>query len=428
LARGSTVYEAAFSYKDVVARADGFARYLDGWHMTEVKAATSVKDYFYRDCAVQAWVAEGAGYPVRRVTLAHTNNQFVYPGGGKYAGMLDLVDATAQVERLKGTVGDTVKQLREVLARNEPDIRTGEHCASPYDCPFLSHCRGQEPVGPEYPVEVFGYFTARRLRQQGIVDALEVDESDLDGVRGQRILRATREQKAHFEPAAQSFLASRPYPRYFLDFETVASSVPLWAGTRPYQQIPFQWSCHAETESGVIAHSEFLDISGGLPAKEFARTLIEAVGTEGPVVVYSVFERSRLEELCALVQEYRQPLSAIMARLLDLLPVVRSGYYHPAMKGSFSVKQVAPTVCPELDYSSLGEVTDGSAVQRAWWEASSSTTDISRRTQLVANMLRYCQHDTLSTLALFRALELGRSVSLDELVVSVGDCKEGVSR
>lgn len=135
-----------------------------------------------------------------------------------------------------------------------------------------------------------------------------------------------------------------------------------------------------------------------------------------------------LTELCALVQEYRQPLSAIMARLLDLLPVVRSGYYHPAMKGSFSVKQVAPTVCPELDYSSLGEVTDGSAVQRAWWEASSSTTDISRRTQLVANMLRYCQHDTLSTLALFRALELGRSVSLDELVVSVGDCKEGVSR
>jgi hypothetical protein len=37
-------------------------------------------------------VAEGAGYPVRKVTLAYTNNQFVYAGGENYAGMLREMD------------------------------------------------------------------------------------------------------------------------------------------------------------------------------------------------------------------------------------------------------------------------------------------------------------------------------------------------
>lgn len=58
-ASGTFVYEAAFSYQHVVSRADGFVKQADGWHMVEVKASTSVKDYYLHDCAIQAWVAGG---------------------------------------------------------------------------------------------------------------------------------------------------------------------------------------------------------------------------------------------------------------------------------------------------------------------------------------------------------------------------------
>jgi len=413
--QGTVVYEAAFSYKDVVSRTDGFARHPDGWHMTEVKAATSDKAYFYLDCAVQAWVAEGAGYPVRQVTLAYMNNQFVYPGGDNYAGLLQEVDATAEVASLKASVYGIVGQLRVMLAQDEPEIRTGKHCCSPYDCPFISYCRSQEPPPPEYPVEIFNRSTARRLRQAGYVDAMAVPETELESARDRRILRTTREAIAHFEPSAQQFLQSRTYPRYFIDFETISSSVPLWVGTRPYQQIPFQWSCHTATAPSVLTHSEFLDVSGELPVEEFVRTLVLALGTDGPVIVYSGFERARLSELCELVPKYRAELTAIMLRLLDLLPVVRSGYYHPAMKGSFSIKQVVPTVCPELDYSYLTDVAHGVAAQRAWWEAADPATDALRKRHLAHRMLQYCRRDTLSMVALFSALEHGRAVGVAEL-------------
>jgi hypothetical protein len=36
-----------------------------------------------------------------------------------------------------------------------------------------------------------------------------------------------------------------------------------------------------------------------------------------------------------------------------------------AMKGSFSIKQVVPTLCSELEYTPLDGVADGGAAQRA---------------------------------------------------------------
>jgi hypothetical protein len=41
-------------------------------------------------------------------------------------------------------------------------------------------------------------------------------------------------------------------------------------------------------------------------------------------------------------------LRAIADRLIDLLSITRANYYHPAQKGSWSIKDVLPTIAPEL--------------------------------------------------------------------------------
>lgn len=403
-ARGTTVFEPAFAHDDVVSRADGFAPTPGGWHMIEIKAATSAKDYFLLDCAVQSWVIEGAGYQLERITLGYLDNQFVYQGGGAYTGLLSQDDVTERVRSLIPDVAGIIAAQRAMLAEGEPAIQTGEQCTTPYACPFFAHCRSQEPVAAEFPIEVFPYHTARRLHEAGYVNALDVPETELESARDLRILRSSRTGTAYIEPAAQQFLAAQSYPRYYLDFETVSTPVPVWRGTRPYQQIAFQWSCHIESAPGVLVHQEFLDVSGDLPARRFAQTLIQALGTAGPIVVYSAFERSRLRELCELVPEYAQQLTAIMGRLLDLLPVVRSGYYHPAMRGSFSIKTVAPAVCPELDYSDLVEVANGAVAQSTWWSLVKDALNPEQGRTLMTGLLAYCKRDTLSMVAVFFAL------------------------
>jgi Domain of unknown function(DUF2779) len=49
------------------------------------------------------------------------------------------------------------------------------------------------------------------------------------------------------------------YPVAYLDFETINPAIPRFAGTHPYQQIPFQWSAHVQQRPGAEPeHYEFL--------------------------------------------------------------------------------------------------------------------------------------------------------------------------
>jgi len=73
------IQEATFSYDNILVRVDLLERTETGWLLTEVKAATSVKDYYLDDAAVQAWVLQGCGLKLASVRLMHVNNQFVYP-------------------------------------------------------------------------------------------------------------------------------------------------------------------------------------------------------------------------------------------------------------------------------------------------------------------------------------------------------------
>ena len=48
------------------------------------------------------------------------------------------------------------------------------------------------------------------------------------------------------------------YPIYHLDFETFATAVPVFDGSRPYQQLVFQYSLHIEHQNGDLEHKEYL--------------------------------------------------------------------------------------------------------------------------------------------------------------------------
>ncbi len=331
---GAMVYEAAFSHRNVVARADGFAPYTNGWHMTEVKASSNVKDYFYQDCAIQAWVAEGAGYPVRKVTLACIDSRFVYPGGGAYEGLLQRIDVTAEVGRRKAAVDGIVNDLRTVLSRDEPQIATGVHCSSPYACPFMAHCGGHS-----------------------------ADTS-----------RVSCRSAHHVSVSSPAMLA---YPKHFLRFEAIASPVPLWAGTRPYQRIPVQWSCQTETQRGTLIHRAFLDAFDASSKHQFAHTLIDALQPSSAVIVATPAERAGLNALCESVPERRVELRGLMRRLV-----------HPA-----SAARTAHDVAGAVK---SGEVTDSESARRAWWEAASSATDKEHRHRLADDLLCYGRYQTLA--------------------------------
>jgi len=261
--------------------------------------------------------------------------------------------------------------------------------------------------GVQYPIEILPYVkgnnTVAQLQADGYKDLRSVPADRLSHPKHIKVHTATLSGKAILEPEAVTKIQALPYPRYYLDFETIGFAVPIWAGTRPYKQLPFQWSCHIEQADGTISHQEFLDVSGNDPREMFAKTLVEAVGEKGPVIVYNAgFEGGRIRELAQAYPELSSKLLAIIDRFFDLLPLARSYYYHPDMKGSWSIKDVLPTVAPEFNYANL-EVGSGLMAQEAYKEAIDSKTSAERKEEVRQAMLKYCEQDTIAMVKIVHA-------------------------
>lgn len=301
--------------------------------------------------------------------------------------------------------GDTVAAARATLAGSEPATLPGEHCDAPFPCEFAGYCHAALPVGPEWPVTVLPHGGMKRWVERGVHDLLAIDPGALTNATHARIHRATVSGEVfHDVEGARAAMVSWAFPRTWLDFETIGFAVPRWIGTRPYQQVPFQFSAHVEAADGTIVHREFLSLDGSDPRRPCAEALIEMTPPMGAVIAYNAsFEKGRIVELAAAFPDLAVALHGIAARIVDLLPVTRANWYHRDQRGSWSIKAVLPTIAAEMDYASL-EVKDGGSAQIAYAEAIAAGCTSERRLALDVALRAYCGRDTEAMIALARRL------------------------
>lgn len=389
------LFEAAFAYAGVLVRSDILVPTSSGWKMVEVKSSGSVKDHHLRDCALQLWVLEGGGVNVEQVCIAHVDTGFVYAGDENYDNLLIEEDVTEQVRALLSDVPAWLEIHRDILAKPMPEIRMGAQCKP--DCQFKSHC---EKGHSKYPVSILpnGRKLITDLQDAGIEDVRDIPTGVLTSERHLIVWQATRTNQPYISAALKTELAKLPYPRFYLDFETINFVIPRWSGTRPHQQLPFQWSCHVEGVGGALRHREFLETSGNTPMRDFAESLIAAVEDDGPIIVYGSFESTIIKGLIAFCPDLERQLNQLIDRLVNILPWLQNHYYHPSMKGSWSIKAVLPTVAPHLDYSQLDEVKNGSLAQLAYMDIINPNTEQGVREQKIHNLLKYCEMDTRAML------------------------------
>lgn len=412
------IYEATFLHDEVLVRADLLFPSEHGLRVVEVKQSTSVKAVYRDDCAVQAWVIGRAGHRVESFAVAHINNKFVYPGNENYDGLFTEVPMDDHVRALESAVPTWVEQAKEVVdSRREPVAKMGKQCKDPYDCPFLGYCSLEEPEHSVKKLPHGGKLIAE-LEAQGYTDLRDVPEDLLTKPVHARMRRAVISGRAELAAEARATVRALAYPRYYLDFETINFAVPIWKSIRPYQQIAFQWSCHVQHENGTLTHSAFLDTSGEFPARSSVDQLLDALGTSGPIISYSTFEKTTLTQLAELYPDLEKRINAVIERIFDLLPVLRDHYYHPRMAGSWSLKKVLPTLVPNLDYSTCGEVADGGGAQRAYIELIKPDTDAARRDHLKAALEKYCGLDTLAMVRVVEALSFITIIAGDLILVS----------
>ncbi len=309
--------------------------------------------------------------------------------------------------RLARVAADAARVQAALDAPQPPEQAPGAHCRDGRDgCPHLSRCTSA------LPDDWTGWFPrkdappVRAWLEQGYLRMADVP-ADRQLPRGAEHARlASLGGGAHVSGGLADALAPAGPPAFYLDFECIAPSVPVYPGTRPYQAVPFLWSLHHDDGQGGLRHVDDLaPLKRVAPWRRMAEGLIAALGSgPTPIVVYSRYEEERLRELAAVLPELEAPLLEIVGRLVDLLEVVRAHVYDLRFRGSFSIKQVAPVLAPEVGYDDLSirdGLTASDAYARLIGTADAGSLDVAKT---LTDLRTYCARDTLALVALHRAL------------------------
>jgi hypothetical protein len=390
------IFEAAFQCGQLYARVDILNPSGDeGWDIIEVKSSTEVKDENIADVAFQRHVIKSCGIAVNRCLLVHINRNYVKHGDIDPAGLLEMEDITERVLEVAGGMADMVDDMLQTISGDCPDSIIGRLCDSPYPCPFKEECWADMPAHPVTGLYHIGA-KADELLKQGIIAIGDIP-SGFKLNEKQDIQKTCVDcGKPHIEmDEIADFLASLKYPHYYLDFETFATAIPMFDGTKPYQPVPFQFSLHTvESEKSQPEQYHFLYRGSGDPRLEFIAALKRDLGEGGTIIVYNQgFEEGVLKKLAETYPEYSEWVADVVSRMADLIiPFRNFNYYNPGQCGSASLKHVLPSITG-ISYEGMN-IAEGQTASLKFMTAAFSGIASEEREKIFTDLTEYCGQDT----------------------------------
>ena len=405
-------FETSFDDQKITCIVDVIQKVgIKTFDLYEIKSSTKVKPEHIYDLAFQTVVLEKAGYKVRNVFVIYCNNLYVRQGRIDPLKMSVQEDVTTKVRsKIDSTMRNISAALKTAVSANMPDPTPRRAKLGSYrdwlDI-FLS-LKPQADASSIYKLAQALPEQIGQLEDMHIVSLLDIpDDFELKDVQLRQVEANKSKLPSINTDKITKFVESLEYPLYFLDYETLSSIVPPFDGTKPYEQLPFQYSLHIIAEPGAdLEHKEFLHTLDTNPIPELMTALSTSIGPKGTVLVwYEGFEKKCNERMARILPEYAGFLEDVNSRIIDLMVPFKNGYYvDKAFEGSASIKKVLPVVAPELSYGDM-EIQEGGSAQRLWMQ--SVYEDIHSQSEvdkIMADLLQYCELDTYAMVRIFEFL------------------------
>jgi hypothetical protein len=347
-------------------------------------------------------VAREAGLNVTAASLMLLSRSYRLGAPGDPLVLIDVTQAAIARADEFAAIAPELAEMVMSDDRPEPSLKlTCRKCDY-----FASDCLGLD-VDPT--IFVLPGLSQKRLDVIKPIVALRElpDNTDLtDNQR--RIFDVIRSGQAQSLPGLAA-LDQVVWPAWYLDFETVMPSLPWFTGDGAYTNHPFQYSIHRCDSLGVVTtHHEYLAPVQGDWRLDFVDQLLETLGTEGSIIVYTSFEAGVLKSMAELFPTQADRIQQVIARLFDLHDVVKNGYIHPGFGGRTSIKKVLPVVAPDLSYAEM-TVGEGESASGVFGLMRVGRYEASEFDQWRHHLLEYCKLDTLAMVRVHSELERLRS-------------------
>ena len=404
------ITEASFSYNNNFCSVDILKNMSDGVELYEVKSSTSSKEVYEDDIAYQVYVLKNNGLNIKSANLVHINKKYVRQGELELDKLFKIEDITKIALNKQKEIQEKIKELEKHLTNNEePLIDLSKNCFKPYSCPFWSYCSKTLPEKNVFTLRGINLSKKLEYYISGIVKYEDLLGLVKNKKTRQQITADLTNEVYIDKEQIKKVLDNYTYPLYFLDFETFEQAIPEFDGIRPYMKIPFQYSLHyIEKEGSKLEHKEFLAETGKDPRRDLAEQLVKDIPKNVCVLAYNMsFEKMVIKELAKTFEDLSDHLLNIRENIQDLMiPFSKGWFYSNKMEGSYSIKKVLPTLCPnipEYDYSNLDIVHNGEEASSIFENLGSKTKE--EQEKIRKALLEYCNLDTLAMVKVWEKLK-----------------------
>lgn len=374
-------------YYDIYSRADILApsNKKDQWDIIEVKSSTSIKEVNLLDLAFQKYCYEKAGVKINSCYLMYINNQYIRQDKLDVKQLFTITELTEEVEKIYPHIKNDLKNML-IIANNEnfifkdsdkePEEKVGKFCDSPFNCPLKEKCWAEVRKDSIFFLYSINKKIISKLMECNIrfIDEIPLDFQGINNKQKIQIECVKKSQPYIDKQLIRQFISKIKYPIYFLDFETFSSPIPLIENTKPYQNIPFQFSLHIlRYNSNDPQHYSFIASGNSDPRKELLKNLKEKLNFEkekGSIIVYNEsFEKAILKDLAEYDPYSADWIYSIISNIVDLYEPFRNFYYYNKLQnGSASVKKVLPALT-DKSYENL-EIANGNIASISFLEKS----------------------------------------------------------
>lgn len=137
----TVLFEAGFQYDGVLVLADVVCQREDGsLDIYEVKSGTTLSDTYRRDAALQHYVISHCRR-IHSFSIVY-NGVDGENGVNGQGGRFMIIDLTAELAAEGDRIAANIAEMKTIVrATAEPDTPTGQHCLTPYACPYQHHCQ-----------------------------------------------------------------------------------------------------------------------------------------------------------------------------------------------------------------------------------------------------------------------------------------------
>lgn len=406
------VLQGRIEAENVTAIFDVLEKDGDEYNLYEIKSSTKVKPEHVYDLGFQTFVLEKAGLKVKNIVVIHVNNEYVRRGEIDPEGISTKTTVTEEVHEVLPEVEVEIGKAFEVLkdSKNMPDIspRYLKGCPISEWLPIYEAVEGKTQKESILNLCLLKPDLVGTLKDQDIelIRDIPLDTKLTEKQRQQVVANKTGEREIKHEEIKE-FLDSLEYPLHFFDFESLMSVIPPFDGTRPYQQVPFQYSLHVlSSPDAELVHKEYLHTDNTHPVPELLKHMQEDFEGRGSVISWSKkYEVARNAEMAEMYPEYEKFLLGINDRMVDLMdPFWKGWFVDKDFLGSASIKKVLPVLVPELSYKDL-EINNGAQAQQVWMDVVLRGKRQSEKEKIMSAMKKYCALDTYSMFAILKYLE-----------------------